>query len=1634
MDAEYLRAAAGPALAHAGDSPPPSSVAAFSPGNWYVMSDTQSARLSVSPVIDTVLRQSAVVLETYRVDPGLVQEHANGERRITQGGYGDRQLFELVQNAADEIAAEPGGKLHVVLNGDYLYCANEGEAVTPQGAETILRMGVSRKRGGQIGRFGVGVKSVLSVSDAPQFFSTSGSFGFDRHWSAGEIARALGRAGDLDMDTPVLRMARPLDVEQERADDPVLDKLLQWATTVVRLPLLPGAAERLGYDINGHQRRDGQGIDPFPARFQLFSPHVGQVLLIDHRTMPPVRREITVERKGVHRVLKEVARGQKSITEYWKVFSTAHVPTSDVQDSAGELHNRPELDISWAVPEYTVREDGLRTVSPGRGQFWAFFPTKYEVSLSGILNAPWKTNEDRQHLLDGNAFNLELLRAAAELIVETLPRLVPAEDPAAYLPLLPGRTKEALNWADGYLLRQVWELAAQRPSLPDQNGVLRAPGDLHITPPGLEKDWQRIWAAYPGRPVDWVHPSVDYADTSLRRGKMNHIIEAAGVRPESVRTWLEALVADGTPEASRHAIEILASMVLRDAASRSRTESEMTAEARKAKIVLTEEHGMVAPVAGEIFHRTSDDTLRDDMVYVDRRISDRPEMASLLLAVGIRVADAQGRFEGVLDQGVANYDSRAWANFWILLRSAGGTAQVDRIRRRFPEPLDVLRVRTLDGRFRPMRDCLLPGPVVPGDGSRDASIAVDLDFHGSDVPLFRDLGLLDRPTPGHRPEQEAWFKDYQEAVHNSLLRGLPADAPRPNISRLVVEGGPVAGPLRLLTVLSEEGRAAFVASLPESGIVQNWTGRHGTHTGRTRSVVSPLLWMVRRYGLMRTSLGLTRVSDAVGPQLKEYAAVLPVADIGPEAARRLGLPTTSDAVPVGRWGSLLDQVLQSEDDKFVGRAYALLLRVGFEFPDGVATRCRVGDVWETRPDAQIAVATNEADYNELIHEQLPAILLADKADAALAKDMIEDWGMLPVGDVISKEIRPVTSGPRVPLLDEFPTVRARLGNSAANIRIQRCSELEQVVRTPKGATSVPLKAVRKGNTLNVLDSLDRLQVLTAADREFKWGFGPAGCRQALELQERQEQDKQLQARLRAVRESESVIDKIALLIGAEALQQGLPPGLMDSELAERGVEPDTRRIAEMAYNAHDDGILREHTRDLALAFPGRAPTYFNGNEKALRFVTDLGFPDSFAGSHVPAPEARLEVDGPTEFPSLHAYQEQLAQAVFNLLKSPEPQRGMLSLPTGAGKTRITAEGVIRWIRDNPVRPGPVLWIAQTAELCEQAVQSWAFVWSKVGPKLPLVISRLWSGNSAAPVDDRAHLVVATDAKLQECLATSDYTWLREGAALVIVDEAHTAISPLYTRLLEQLGLTHQRTSRHLLGLTATPYRNDEELTRRLVQRFGHRLDTGVFNGDLADAIKELQRLGVLAQVEHHELTGGTISLNPDELKRSQTFSTLPKGAEQRLADDHERNQRIIEAIEDMPRDWPVLVFATSVAHAKLLAAKLGDRGVSATAIDANTPAAERRHRVDAFRKGTVQVLTNYGVLTQGFDAPATRAVVVARPTYSPNVYQQMIGRGLRGPKNGGKEFCRILNVRDNITNYGEELAFTEFEYLWEEQQ
>ena len=212
----------------------------------------------------------------------------------------------------------------------------------------------------------------------------------------------------------------------------------------------------------------------------------------------------------------------------------------------------------------------------------------------------------------------------------------------------------------------------------------------------------------------------------------------------------------------------------------------------------------------------------------------------------------------------------------------------------------------------------------------------------------------------------------------------------------------------------------------------------------------------------------------------------------------------------------------------------------------------------------------------------------------------------------------------------------------------------------------------------------------------------------------------------------------------------------------------------------------------------------------------------------------------------------------------------------------------------------------------------------------------------------------------------------------------------------------------------------------------HRLDAGAFESDDSEeVIIELQDMGVLAKADHDIIEGVEISLNNEELQQIESTPWLPKSVEDRIASNSARTKRIIKAYETyIDSNWPTLIFATSVEHAKTVAALLNSRGIKSRAVSGETESSIRRRVVEEFRRGEIKALVNYGVFREGFDAPKTRAIVVARPVYSPNLYFQMIGRGLRGEKNGGSNRCLILNVQDNIQNFQGALAFSELDWLW----
>ena len=118
-------------------------------------------------------------LAAYRENPLLVAQDGAIEISTAEGGYGRTSFYELIQNGADALVGS-SGRVAVHLVNDTLYCANEGEPLTVKGADALMTSHMSVKRGVEIGRFGLGFKSVVGISATPQVFSRSGSLGFDR--------------------------------------------------------------------------------------------------------------------------------------------------------------------------------------------------------------------------------------------------------------------------------------------------------------------------------------------------------------------------------------------------------------------------------------------------------------------------------------------------------------------------------------------------------------------------------------------------------------------------------------------------------------------------------------------------------------------------------------------------------------------------------------------------------------------------------------------------------------------------------------------------------------------------------------------------------------------------------------------------------------------------------------------------------------------------------------------------------------------------------------------------------------------------------------------------------------------------------------------------------------------------------------------------------------------------------------------------------------------------------------------------------------------------------------------------------------------------------------------------------------
>lgn len=322
---------------------------------------------------------------------------------------------------------------------------------------------------------------------------------------------------------------------------------------------------------------------------------------------------------------------------------------------------------------------------------------------------------------------------------------------------------------------------------------------------------------------------------------------------------------------------------------------------------------------------------------------------------------------------------------------------------------------------------------------------------------------------------------------------------------------------------------------------------------------------------------------------------------------------------------------------------------------------------------------------------------------------------------------------------------------------------------------------------------------------------------------------------------------------------------------------------------------------------------------------------------------------------LRDYQIELLNAVRHEFGPNKKRRVILYAPTGSGKTEIGME-VIRGARD---KGRNVMFVCNRLELIGQASRRF----------------------HAANID---HGVIQGDntfGTYKPVLIASIQTLARRGypenVGLIVIDEAHgVAGSKEYRKLLSTIKCP-------VLGLSATPIskglgKHYEELGGPLFETIANTI-----------SIQGLIDLGYLVDVDIYA---------PSEPDLSQVKIVAGDYNEKQLGEAVDKPTLIGDIVEH----WKKLsgykrtvCFATNIAHSKHIVEQFTAAGISAAHIDCYTDDAERRRILKKLDNGELTIVSNVGVLCEGWDCPSVEVMILARPTRSLIRYIQMAGRVLR---------------------------------------
>ncbi len=373
---------------------------------------------------------------------------------------------------------------------------------------------------------------------------------------------------------------------------------------------------------------------------------------------------------------------------------------------------------------------------------------------------------------------------------------------------------------------------------------------------------------------------------------------------------------------------------------------------------------------------------------------------------------------------------------------------------------------------------------------------------------------------------------------------------------------------------------------------------------------------------------------------------------------------------------------------------------------------------------------------------------------------------------------------------------------------------------------------------------------------------------------------------------------------------------------------------------------------------------------------------------------------------LYDYQKEAVNAMHKYFVTEDKCAGILTMPTGSGKTRVAS----RFLIESFVSKGwQVIWLTHRAMLIEQTARS---IYQTAGALLK---------NSAPEKETFKMVCVSGSHASVKCTEKDDDVMIFGVQSLirnlpyleavvgekvmVVVDEAHHTLAPSYKIIIKEI----QRiaTKSKLLGLTATPVRMTPEDTASLMKIFDSKI---IYNVSMSKLVAD----GYLSEPCYSKVDTNidfetTITL--DEQKYIRKWGELSPETMEKMARMKERNTLIADTyVKNKEKYGKTLIFALNSTHCIALCEELQKRGIRCDYIYCAHSGNEEK--ISRFQRGELDVLVNIQVLTEGSDVPDIQTVFLTRPTSSDVLLMQMIGRGMRGEGSGGTKTVNIVDFCD----------------------